>query len=243
MNRDERRSRAPEIIPRIYEEAGVQYAAPRDGEAGGCWIAVNEYGVAGCLLNDYANVGQDDGPRPTRGEIIPRLLQYGGWSSCSGAACEFDPKAYAPFTLLLVSLHGAAVWRWKGSGEFEHEELSPGWSMLTSSSWNSEEVEAERRRAFQEWIPAQNSTPANDWPSFNLQRWPGREEWSPMMSRPSSATRSLARVAIGETRAELVHAPAPGMAPEIVSTLPAVREANRHKGHPASCSHSLKNSP
>ena len=50
-NRDEKRTRAIAQPPRVRRHFGVRYLAPTDTDHGGTWIAVNEYGIAACLLN------------------------------------------------------------------------------------------------------------------------------------------------------------------------------------------------
>jgi hypothetical protein len=54
-NRDEKKSRASGLGPRVQARHGVQFIAPIDPESGGTWIAVNEFGLSTCLLNG-ANV-------------------------------------------------------------------------------------------------------------------------------------------------------------------------------------------
>jgi hypothetical protein len=53
MNRDERRTRAAEAPPAETLRDGVRRIAPADGEAGGTWIAVNEYGLVVLVVNGY----------------------------------------------------------------------------------------------------------------------------------------------------------------------------------------------
>ena len=54
FNRDELRSRGPEVPPRVEQTPeGMRYIAPSDSDAGGTWIAVNELGITVCLLNGY----------------------------------------------------------------------------------------------------------------------------------------------------------------------------------------------
>ncbi|HKX45758.1 MAG TPA: NRDE family protein, partial [Planctomycetota bacterium] len=53
-NRDERRTRPAALLPEARRgPSGIEYAAPIDAEAGGTWVAVNERGLALCLLNHY----------------------------------------------------------------------------------------------------------------------------------------------------------------------------------------------
>jgi uncharacterized protein with NRDE domain len=50
-NRDEKRSRAIALSPRIQARGWVRFIAPVDPGCGGTWITVNEFGVSACVLN------------------------------------------------------------------------------------------------------------------------------------------------------------------------------------------------
>src|SRR3982751_1081178 len=52
-NRDERHTRRPAQAPTVREDQGVQFIAPIDGDEGGSWIGVNQFGLTLCLLNRY----------------------------------------------------------------------------------------------------------------------------------------------------------------------------------------------
>ena len=52
MNRDEAHSRKPALKPKLMVEESKVYA-PIDPQGGGTWIAYNEKGYWGCLLNGY----------------------------------------------------------------------------------------------------------------------------------------------------------------------------------------------
>ena len=55
FNRDERTGRGPESPACEAETNGVRWLAPRDSDAGGTWLAVNEHGLTLGLLNGYAD--------------------------------------------------------------------------------------------------------------------------------------------------------------------------------------------
>ena len=76
--------------------------------------------------------------------------------------------------------------------------------MVTSSFWRTDDVLRWRRDRFEAWRDA-GATRPDGVPAFNLLEEPGRREWSPFMTRPISATRSLtdARVDLDAVRATL----------------------------------------
>src|SRR5215470_2366098 len=54
-NRDERHTRKPALPPAVREQRGIRFVTPIDGDHGGSWIGVNQFGLSLCLLNRYQN--------------------------------------------------------------------------------------------------------------------------------------------------------------------------------------------
>src|SRR5690349_18163854 len=88
-NRDEKKTRGRAGAPQIDRRRGVTFLAPIDADFGGTWIAVNEYGVAVCLLNG-ANVtgtvteAATDRTYRSRGHVVLDLVT----SRSSDDICE-----------------------------------------------------------------------------------------------------------------------------------------------------------
>src|SRR6266496_5302779 len=89
FNRDEKRTRKGASPPRLLTRDGVRFLAPADGDFGGTWIGVNEFGVSACLLNG-ANLtgteiraGSSRGGR-SRGLLLLHLLK----APSAAALCE-----------------------------------------------------------------------------------------------------------------------------------------------------------
>ena len=53
FNRDEQLSRQRALLPTIQTHSKIDYISPTDADAGGTWIALNQFGVTVCLLNHY----------------------------------------------------------------------------------------------------------------------------------------------------------------------------------------------
>ncbi len=197
MNRDERRTRAPECPPRLHDGTCC-WLGPTDGEAGGSWIGVNDHGTVACLLNGYPSV---DSVSPaaaarSRGGIVPQLMARGeAGSALDWLLKSFDPTPYHPFKVLVYSPNRGEVLVWDGRGRVTRQELFPsGWGVVTSSSWRQEEVIRWRQKKFSEWAKAPRFS--GQLPTFNLLRVEGREWWSPLVSRDLSATRSISQVEV-----------------------------------------------
>jgi len=216
FNRDERRERAPEVPPALsHTKSGLAILAPRDGQAAGTWIGVNSRGVAACLLNGYREQEQyrhvDPLSNISRGAIVPQVLAAGDYmDALHFIDGKFDPKVYLSFTLLLIGAGNAIAVQWDGFGELEVRQLASDWEMITSSSWNREAVLEWRRRAFEEWVRA-GATFEGDLPSLHLHQPEGMAEWSPLMAREQTATRSITQVDLDPrgSRAEMLYWPVP----------------------------------
>ena len=194
MNRDERRSRAGEIAPR---EAGGDgrpaWVGPADGAKGGTWFGANDRGVTACLLNAYSTgdlalLGRDD--LPSRGGIIPRLLEQEPEQGRAWLRDGLDPAPFPSFTLVVVTPGWGEAHSWRLDRGVTVSSVPDGWSMVTSSLWRSREVVAWRHERFEEWR-RDGAAEIAGVPAFNLLEVTGLREWSPLMTRPVSITRSL----------------------------------------------------
>jgi transport and Golgi organization protein 2 len=239
MNRDERLDRAPEEPPRrIPGEVGrPSWIAPFDGASGGTWIGVNDRGVAACVLNGYGPRDRELRGRPgvpSRGSIIPRILEDQDGERPVGLRDAIDFSAYPSFTLLVVSSEGGQIVRWTHGEGIAREPVPAGWSLLTSSSWNEPGVARFRRDEFAAWLTA-GEPEVEGIPVVHLHAEAGRERESPFMTREDSATRSISQVRIraGSGEAWLSWWPRAGKAaidphhPGAVISLPRAAEAPR----------------
>jgi hypothetical protein len=206
MNRDERYERAPEEAPRrIPGEVGrPSWVAPFDSASGGTWIGVNDRGVASCVLNGYEPADESlrgDPSVPSRGAIIPRILEGQDGAGPARLPDALDFSAYASFTLLVASKDGGEIVRWRRGSGMTREAVSLGWTFLTSSSWNEPEVAVHRRAAYEAWRH-EGAPEIRGLPALHLSAPPGEEARSPFMTRDTSATRSITTIRVEPDRAE-----------------------------------------
>lgn len=207
MNRDELRERGAEIEPAIDRRTphSPLRIAPMDGERKGTWVGVNEHGVAACLLNRYRPddlevIGRPE--TPSRGWIVEELLSLSEDRVDDWLRDELDPTQFPSFTLIAVTAKSGAVLTWERGGTLERRWLSEGWSMETSAFWQADQVQAWRRDAFARWCEGGHRMVAGV-PDFNLVRDTSHPEFSPVMTRRRSMTRSITQVKIS-TRASRV---------------------------------------
>jgi hypothetical protein len=188
--------------------------APFDSASGGTWIGVNERGVASCLLNGYEP--DDDALRgdpsvPSRGVIIPRILEGQDGPGPARLPEALDFSAYPSFTMLVASKDGGELVRWRRGAGIAREPILPGFTFLTSSSWREPEIARRRRSLFDAWRAAGEPT-INGLPTLHVTAAAGEESEAVFMTRRESATRSITQVSVEPSRgvANLRWWPRPG---------------------------------
>jgi hypothetical protein len=199
MNRDEARTRGPELPPAIETAPGdTPWASPRDSEHGGTWFSVNTAGIVACLLNRYqdALALPPTAPR-SRGKIIPALMAS---RSLEEIRDRLDPgvmdlPAYPAFTLLLATMERVERWDWRGAGELESQILDGPWTLVSSSLFEPETVLPWRERAFRAWLE-DGASMTNGIPAYHLYQPPGMAACAPLMSREISCTRSITQAQV-----------------------------------------------
>jgi transport and Golgi organization protein 2 len=155
MNRDERRTRAPASPPERRDLNGVFVLMPRDGEAGGTWIAVNALGHTLALLNRWDEspisdrgssheIRSDPGPFVSRGLLVLELAATPHRRAVDEALTRVPLMSYRPFTLVSVS-PGEVPWlfEWDGRALARASVAAPG---LVRASSGSDQAGAERER-------------------------------------------------------------------------------------------------
>src|SRR5205823_2677284 len=150
-NRDEKLTRKSAQEPRLAVHNGTRFLAPVDGDFGGTWIATNEFGVSVCLLNG-ANLTASEidaaVPRRSRGLLLLDLIPLPSVAAISDWIREVDLALFAPFTLAaLESGRPVVILEWDGSKKTLLLEAAERF-MLTSSSFDTEEVRRSRREEF-----------------------------------------------------------------------------------------------
>ena len=199
MNRDERHDRTPELPPQIINK-NPTITAPVDPNSGGTWIAHNDKGYWGALLNGYT-------PRPdhiapaskSRGGILIDVL---GAVDPLQAMQDLDPHPYENFRLVIGNTKTHHMMRWDGTSYKETDFLAVHEDRIfftTSSSWQQDSVMDIRKKLFEQWLNDQ-SYHENGVPDFHYSTAPNLES-APLMYRSYSGTKSITamNVCAGET--------------------------------------------
>ena len=196
FNRDEQRTRAPEIAPHAVAvtEAGAEYWAPRDGARGGTWLAVNRAGLSVAVLNDYESGGGKTGVLSRGGVplagmdatgVAEALRAIRGWVDGAGAA------KFGPFLVVAVEAGGrSGGLRWNG---VEWRDWD-GAGFATSSSYAPRQMRAMREERYADTVRAGLSVQALE--ELHWRHDPERGAESVRMSRADACTRSVCRVRV-----------------------------------------------
>jgi hypothetical protein len=209
-NRDEKRTRKAAIAPQLRTTGGTRFIAPLDGNFGGTWIGVNEYGVAVCLLNRYDRAAPG---QVSRGLLVIDLLSSRSAAEAIQSAATRDLPQFSPFNLVaLEPALPAALCVW--DGKLSRVFLDAGAFLpLASSSRDQHGAEQARRRAFKE---------AESLEHFHRDHLDGPSAYSPCMHREDAETVSFSLVNVGPSEISLSYSPGPPCrhVPPLVQAIP-----------------------
>src|SRR6185295_10014910 len=155
-NRDERHTRRPAVGPRLAERNGVSLLAPVDGDYGGSWIGVNQFGLTLCLLNRYGDgLTERSQPFTSRGLLLLELLDCARNPHVSERISSRDLNVFPPFTMVALAVEEPAmIIEWTGAECVVHADAESSMP-LTSSSMKGLDVVGERKKQFQKLTHAQ----------------------------------------------------------------------------------------
>jgi hypothetical protein len=192
MNRDELRTRKESGLLHSHSGTHARLHYPVDVASGGTWFGVNNRGVILCLLNRY-EAPQREGAR-SRGDIVPRALEQGGFDKVADWLQKLDASPYNPFDAFLVTRKKIMRFSWDG---YRYSVDSPEprhWTLFSSSGLMTEEVTAFRQSFFRAWSQeiGKKLTDADEiLRGFHLIQIDGMETHSVLMERERSHTKSV----------------------------------------------------
>lgn len=192
-NRDEHFLRESALAPAFYktENGGLVY--PKDGKAGGTWIA-SDGSTTTCLLNGAFQKHKHQPPyQKSRGIVL--LESFGYHSSTFGSTYDFT--GIEPFTILRVkNLEAPLELRW--DGKHVHETIRERKPMiLSSATLYDQESQLERETLFHNFLTRNPApTPASIF-TFHGLKHSGKEEQDFIMERESGVkTLSVSQVIV-----------------------------------------------
>jgi hypothetical protein len=208
FNRDERHTRKPAHSPTFFDRDGTTVCAPRDGDFGGTWVGLNEFGVTVGLLNRY----EDDVAEPmtsfaTRGEIVLELLAGRTLDEVRQRFQQLKLTTFRPFTIFaLATGHPVFKADWNGRSL----TLNPSADFtapLISSSFDTGRARACRRAAYD--TLAHGGVTLDALLRFHSSHLPEAGPYSTCMHRTDAQTVSFTMIMVGPDGAALRYTPGP----------------------------------
>ncbi len=207
-NRDERRTRKQALAPRARELKGTRVIAPEDGECGGSWIAVNEFGLALCLLNRYGDSPDDpDRAYTSRGLLITELMDSPSIVIARGRIKLMELDDFRPFTVLVLEPGSPALLaHWTGC-EFFMENNGESEMPLIASSFDKRGVTAFRKELFERLAVRAGRVDEGVLQAFHTSHAPVPSAYSPCMHRTDAWTVSFSWIKVARDRVEFLYCP------------------------------------
>lgn len=199
FNRDERLSRSQAELPSVMQARSVSgqeisYVSPTDADAGGSWIAANEFGVTVCLLNHYQFEQIETYKSWTsRGEIVRQFAITQDLVIAEQQFLALELDDYRAFRMFIIEPSGQnRLFVWDGhKPRIERNVTTP----KSSSSVNAKNVKSIRKQLFRDLnLADQQDTQA--YLDFHSSHSPSKSKESVCMHRDDANTVSLSVVNI-----------------------------------------------
>jgi hypothetical protein len=182
---------------------------PIDPLSGGTWIAASDAGLILTLLNVYETpfAGAIPKPRPSRGAIIPQLLDAATLAEAFERTKTLDVSDLPAFRLLLADPVAYAEFYFTGKTSVRTGPTPrQGPLLFTSSGLGDALVDPPRRALFNE-VVTENSEWRDKQDAFHRHSWPDRRHLSVCMSRPEARTVSYTVVELEEISVRMIYHP------------------------------------
>ena len=220
FNRDELRTRQPAQPAALHTLNGVRYLAPTDGDKGGTWLGINEYGVTVGLLNRYADPIDRTREYDSRGWLVRDALVCVSPLEVAQFLASQDLTRFPPFTLVtLARFAEPTICHWSGQTLWLEPDAAAALP-LSSSSFLPAEVTRARQQYFRQLMP--NGTPdAATLRVFHHSHEPARGAYSVCMHRDDAQTVSFSHIKVTAESVEFAYHDGPPCAakPQSVLTL------------------------
>jgi hypothetical protein len=208
FNRDEQRTRKPGLPPATGQHGRTRFLAPRDGDRGGTWLAVNEHGLTVGLQNYY---GESDAPEPaepvSRGHLVIGLMDCASADEVISRLRDLRRARYRPFLVVALDRGApAAGVVWTGA-ELRPFASRPPDRPVTTSSFDTAAVLRSRRALFHR-MRHERGEPTPEWlGDYHRSHVPERGPYSVCMHREDARTVSFSRVRVEGREAEFRYLP------------------------------------
>jgi hypothetical protein len=185
----------------------MRFIAPQDGEHGGSWIGVNEFGMSLCLLNRYQDGEQSaNKAQISRGLVLLDLMESAVRADVHNRISETDLSRFQPFTLVaLEPQREVLLVHWTGRDcliDTHGERSMP----LTSSSYDSVGVDKSRKQCLGRLIN-KSAISAQSLFRFHASHEPTPGPYSTCMHREDARTVSFCQIKVTADEIEFCYHP------------------------------------
>jgi hypothetical protein len=157
-SRDEQADRPQALFPKIYEINGCRVLFPKDPKGGGSWIAVNENGYTGVLLNGAIKVHEPDfSYTKSRGLVLLDLISA---PSPADTFEETDFNGIEPFTVILFENKNLYSGKWDGQMKWLESQRSNKPHIWSSVTLYDPVAIRKREEWFHDWL-SENAYPGS----------------------------------------------------------------------------------
>src|SRR5437763_7529422 len=147
-NRDEKHWRSAAIGPEAYAFTTGRIIFPKDGDAGGSWIAIHENGNAVVFLNGGFVFHQSKPPyRKSRGLVLIDLINH---ESPLASFHEIALEGIEPFTAVIWQGYELHECRWDGKDKYAKQAAADQPHIWSSATLYDEEVASKRKKWFEQ---------------------------------------------------------------------------------------------
>ena len=148
-NRDESLTR-PATGPRVWTDRSPRFIAPRDEQAGGTWLGLNEHGVFVGVTNRFGAAKLEN--RRSRGQLVVEALAARSAEALHQQLQSIGRDEFNAFHLFYADAHRAFV-TWSDGERIQRTELPPGLHVITERSLGGDDhARTERARANWPWL-------------------------------------------------------------------------------------------
>lgn len=152
-NRDEQAERSPRNLSIV--EGDVQLVFPRDGGAGGTWVAMSDTDKVVCVLNGAFERHTRKPPyRLSRGIMA---LEFFEFAKAEDFFDRFDFQDIEPFTMVIYDQGRLFELRWDEQQTHVKSLISSSFYIWSSATLYEESIRAKRQQWFANWLKEQEN--------------------------------------------------------------------------------------
>ena len=203
-NRDEHANRPPAELPNMlpYQENGIWY--PKDGGAGGSWIALKQDGSTAVLLNGaFEKHIKQIKYKQSRGLVFLSILQQ--QDLIQGFSFQ-NLEGIEPFTLIIKTPKGLFECIWDGQNKHQREKDASVAHIWSSCTLYNQEVKIKRESYFYDWLKINSAPSASCIAALHQSKpFPNNAENFMMQGSDGISTVSITSILVDSDQSEITY--------------------------------------